>query len=278
MSNNCYDVRRTSNKDVFHGRLAPRTDPSAPSPRPPPGRLHREAFVTRRERLVLLASTLGFSMVLLDTTVVNVALGDIARDLDAGPTTLAWIANAYTLVFAGLLLSTGLAADRLGARAVFLTGLATFAAGSVAASLAPTAGALVGAQALLGVGAALVLPTSLSLLSQVFADPGRRVRAVSVWAAGSSVSFAAGPVLGGLLIEQAGWRSIFVLNLPLALLAGALVVSHVRGGPAGDRPAAPLNLLPQGAAVAMLIALTFGLVESGDSGWGSARVLIALAA
>ena len=127
--------------------------------------------MTRRERLVLLASTLGFSMVLLDTTVVNVALGSIARDLSAGPTTLEWVANAYTLVFAGLLLSTGLAADRLGARTVFLAGLGTFAAGSVAATLAPTATALIAAQALLGVGAALVLPTSLSLLSQVFEVP-----------------------------------------------------------------------------------------------------------
>ena len=232
--------------------------------------------MTRRERLVLLASTVGFSMVLLDTTVVNVALGSIARDLHAGPVTLEWVANAYTLVFAGLLLSTGLAADRLGARAVFLTGLATFAAGSVAASLAPTASALVAAQALLGVGAALVLPTSLSLLSQVFADPARRVRAVGIWAAGSAVSFAAGPVAGGLLIEQAGWRSIFVINLPLAVLAAALVLSQVRGGRPAAHARAPLNLGAQAVAVAMLVALTFGLVESGGRGWGSAPVVVAL--
>jgi DHA2 family methylenomycin A resistance protein-like MFS transporter len=234
--------------------------------------------LTRRERLVLLASTVGFSMVLLDTTVVNVALGSIARDLSAGATTLEWVANAYTLVFAGLLLSTGLAADRLGARAVFLAGLGTFAAGSIAATLAPTAAALVAAQAVLGIGAALVLPTSLSLLSQVFADPTRRVRAVGVWAAGSAVSFAAGPVLGGVLIEQAGWRSIFVINLPLALLAAALVISQVSGRAARAHPPAPLNLGPQAAAIAMLLALTFGLVESGDTGWGSGRVLVALTA
>src|SRR3954447_13029586 len=105
---------------------------------------------------------------------------------------------------------------------------------SLAARLAPPAAGLIGAQALLGVGAALVLPTSLSLLSQVFEDPTRRVRAVGVWAAGSTVSFAAGPVLGGVLIEQAGWRSIFVINLPLALLAAALVLSQVRGARAAE--------------------------------------------
>jgi MFS transporter, DHA2 family, methylenomycin A resistance protein len=232
--------------------------------------------LTRRERLVLLASTLGFSMVLLDTTVVNVALGSIARDLSAGPTTLEWVANAYTLVFAGLLLSTGLAADRLGARSVFLAGLGTFAVGSVAATLAPSAAALIGAQAVLGIGAALVLPTSLALLSQVFADPTRRVRAVGVWAAGSAVSFAAGPVLGGLLIQQAGWRSIFVINLPLAALAAALVLSQVGRRAAETRAPAPLNVTAQAGAVAMLLALTFGLVESGDTGWGSPRVLVAL--
>jgi len=232
--------------------------------------------LTRRERLVLLASTVGFSMVLLDTTVVNVALGSIARDLTAGPTTLEWVANAYTLVFAGLLLSTGLAADRLGARAVFLGGLATFAFGSVLATLAPTAAALIGAQAVLGIGAALVLPTSLALLSQVFEDPTRRVRAVGIWAAGSAVSFAAGPVLGGLLIQQAGWRSVFVINLPLALLAAVLVLTQVPGRVAAARSTAPLNLGPQAAAIAMLLALTFGLVESNDTGWGSGRVLSAL--
>ncbi|MEA2321419.1 MAG: transporter, family, methylenomycin resistance protein [Solirubrobacteraceae bacterium] len=219
----------------------------------------------------------GFSMVLLDTTIVNVALGSIARDFAAGPATLGWIANAYTLVFAGLLLSTGLAADRIGARTVFVSGLAIFAFGSVLATIAPSAGALIGAQAVLGVGAALVLPTSLSLLSQVFTDASRRMRAIGVWAAGSSVAFAAGPVLGGVLIEQFGWRSIFVINLPLAALGAALVLTQVRGR-TETKPTGALNLGAQAAAIAMLVALTFGLVESTGRGWGSAPVLIAVGA
>jgi DHA2 family methylenomycin A resistance protein-like MFS transporter len=219
----------------------------------------------------------GFSMVLLDTTIVNVALGSIARDFAAGPATLGWIANAYTLVFAGLLLSTGLAADRIGARTVFVSGLVIFAFGSVLATIAPSAGALIGAQAVLGVGAALVLPTSLSLLSQVFTDASRRMRAIGVWAAGSSVAFAAGPVLGGVLIEQFGWRSIFVINLPLAALGAALVLTQVRGR-TETKPTGALNLGAQAAAIAMLVALTFGLVESTGRGWGSAPVLIAVGA
>ena len=230
--------------------------------------------MTRRERLVLVGSTLGFSIVLLDTTVVNVALGEIARDLDAEASTLQWVANAYTLVFAGLLLSTGLAADRRGARAVFLAGLATFTVGSVLAALAPTALALILAQAVLGVGAALVLPTSLALLSEVFADQARRVRAVGFWAAGSAVSFAAGPVVGGVLIEQAGWRSIFIINLPVAAIAAALVISQV--GRQTRRAQGPVTLVPQLAAVAMLASLTFGLIESGDRGWTSPIVVSAL--
>src|SRR5437764_15277900 len=270
LSNVVYHVRRTSKKGPRRAGQRPNLD-SATSPCPPPRRLHGEAVMTRRERLVLTASTIGFSMVLLDTTVVNVALGDIARDLHAGPTAPEWVANGYTLVFAGLLLSTGLAADRIGARRVFLAGLATFAAGSVAAAVAPSAAALVAAQAVLGVGAALVLPTSLSLLSQIFTDPGRRARAVGVWASGSAAAFAAGPVVGGLLIEQGSWRTVFVINLPLAAVAAALVLRHVpaHARRAASNPRAPVSLGAQAATVAMLVALTFGLVESGSRGWGS---------
>src|SRR3954462_7455755 len=229
--------------------------------------------MTRRERLVLLASTVGFSMVLLDTTVVNVALGTIARDLHAGPTTLEWVANAYTLVFAGLLLTTGLAAGPVGARRVFLAGVATFAVGSAAAAAAPSAGALVGAQALLGLGAALVLPTSLALLTLAVPEPAKRARAVGTWAAGSAAAFALGPVVGGALTDAAGWRWIFLVNVPVALLATALAW---RPAPP-ERPAATsaTTLAGQAGAIVALGALTFGLIEGGDRGWESGPVLAA---
>lgn len=232
--------------------------------------------MTRRERLVLLASTIGFSMVLLDTTTVNVALGSIARELHAGATTLQWVVNAYTLAFAGLLLSTGAAADRVGPRRVFLYGLVMFAVGSLAATLSPSSALLVAAQALLGVGAALVLPTSLSLLSQVFVDPARRMRAVGIWATGSAISFAAGPVVGGLLIQQVSWRAVFVLNLPLVVVAAAITITDVPVPRLPIAATATVALVPQAAAIAVLVALTFGLIESAADGWGSPVVLGAL--
>ena len=226
-----------------------------------------------RPGLVLAASTLGFSMVLLDTTVVNVAGPAIRDNLDASSSTLQWVVNAYTLVFAALLLLMGALADRLGARRVFLAGLATFAVGSAAAASAPSAGALVAAQALLGVGAALVLPTSLALLSVAFPfpDAGARARAVGIWAAGSASAFALGPVLGGALTDAAGWRWVFLVNLPFAVVASVLAWRFApRGRPAGVRPASAAGQL---AAIVALGALTFALIEGGDRGWTSAVVL-----
>ena len=140
--------------------------------------------MSRHPGLVLAACSLGMSLILMDTTVVNVAAPAIRDDLDASASTLQWVINAYTLMFAALLLSMGALSDRLGARRVFLAGLVTFAAGSAAAGAAPSAAALIAAQAVLGVGAALVLPTSLALLVYTYPEPVRRARAVGVWAAG----------------------------------------------------------------------------------------------
>lgn len=238
------------------------------------GRAARDAGATTRPGLVLAASTLGLSMVLLDTTAVNVALPAIQDDLGGGPGALQWIVNAYTLVFAALLLSMGALADRLGSRRVFLGGLAVFAAGSVGAVLAPTLGLLLAAQVVLGLGAAATLPASLSLIGSAYADPGARARAVGVWASGSAAAFALGPVLGGLAIDVVDWRAVFALNVPLAAAALAL---GLRVAPRGDGAHRPLDAAGQLAVVVALTALTFGLISAGDHGWGSAQVLGALA-
>jgi MFS transporter, DHA2 family, methylenomycin A resistance protein len=231
--------------------------------------------VTTRERLVLVASSLGFSMVLLDTTVVNVALPAIRADLGGSVSAMQWVVNGYTLVFAALLLSMGALADRVGPLRVFLAGLGAFGLGSALALAAPTLPALVGAQLVLGVGAALVLPSSLSLLSQTFRVPAARSRAVGIWAAGSAAAFAAGPVLGGLLVDSFSWRLVFAINLPFAVAAGAVawaVAPRERGAgtPARDLPG-------QLAAIVGLLALTYAVVEGNDLGWGSARVVGAFA-
>ena len=231
--------------------------------------------MSRHPGLVLAACSLGMSLILMDTTVVNIAAPTIRDDLDASASTLQWVINAYTLMFAALLLSMGALSDRLGARRVFLAGLVTFAAGSAAAGAAPSAAALIAAQAVLGVGAALVLPTSLALLVYTYPEPVRRARAVGVWAAGSAVAFALGPVIGGALTDALGWRWIFIINLPLALLAALLAW---REAPPGRAVAtAHVDVGGQAATIVALGALTFGLIEGGDRGWSSALVLGAFA-
>jgi MFS transporter, DHA2 family, methylenomycin A resistance protein len=231
--------------------------------------------VSARSRLVLLASTLGFSMVLLDTTVVNVALPAIHDDLGGSVAALQWVVNGYTLVFAALLLSMGTLADRFGPARVFVTGLGAFAAGSGLALLAPSLPMLVGAQLVLGVGAALVLPSSLSLISHAFPAPAERARAVGLWAAGSASAFALGPLLGGVLIDGLGWRFVFAINLPLAAAAAALVVAV--GPRAATSRAAGRDLPGQLAALVGLVALTYAIIEGNDRGWGSAAVVGAFA-
>ncbi len=217
----------------------------------------------------------AFFMVILDTTIVNVALPSIGRGLGSGVTGLQWVVDGYTLVFAALLLAGGSACDRLGARRVFLVGLAAFTAGSGLCSLSPGIGALVAARLVQGVGAAMVLPASLALITSGFADPKARARAIGVWAAVAGGATAVGPVAGGLLVQLAGWRSIFLVNVPvgaIGLLLGArFVVETARRSRRFDLPG-------QALAAGALVALTLALVEAGSLGWGSPFVLGAVAA
>lgn len=228
-------------------------------------------------RGTLVASALGFVVVLLDVSVVNVALEALRRDLGASVTQLEWIVNAYTLAFAALLLSSGALGDRWGARRLFLAGLAVFTLASAACGAAPGLAALTGARLLQGAGASLLVPNSLSMLQRAFPDPARRSRAVGWWGAIGSLALAAGPVLGGVLVTHWGWRSIFLVNLPIGLLGGCLALRYA--APDGARPESTHrpDWAGQSAAVLSLAALTATLTEMARLGWTSAWVQAGLA-
>ena len=219
--------------------------------------------------IVLLAALLGFFMLSLDSTAVNVALPGIERDLGGSTAGLQWVIDAYTLMFAALLLSAGAVSDRVGAKRLFAVGLAAFLASSAACGLAPTIGFLIGSRAVQGSAAAVMLPASLALVRQAYADPVRRAKAIAVWAVGGTVAMAGGPVAGGALTSGLSWRAIFFLNLP-AGLAAAVLLSRA---PRSPRRAAPLDPAGQVTAVAALAALTFGVIDGGETGFARPAVL-----
>ena len=229
-----------------------------------------EALATARSLVVLCAA---FFMVILDTTIVNVALPSIGAGLRSPVTGLQWVVDAYTLVFAVLLLGAGWGCDRLGARRVFLVGLGAFTAGSGLCALAPGIHLLVGARVVQGAGAALVLPASLAVIASVFSDPKARARAIGVWAAVAGAATALGPVAGGLLVDLAGWRSIFLVNLPIgvaALAMGRRQLCETQRRPGGFDPGG------QALAAGALALVTFGLIEAGSAGWASTVVIAAV--
>src|ERR1700761_1117885 len=231
--------------------------------------MHRQS--PRSPRLALLAASLGFVIICLDVTVVNVALGRIQETLSVSSTELEWVLNAYTLAFAALLLSAGALGDRLGARRVFVGGFAIFTLASVACGFAPGALTLVAARTVQGVGAALCVPSSLSLLSAAFPDPQARAKAVSIWAGTAALALGAGPLVGGLLIDRFGWPSIFLINVPFGVAGIWLTLAHA---PDTLRHAARrIDLAGQMLAVIALVALMFAVVESGRLGWGSPAVI-----
>jgi len=228
-----------------------------------------------RPLIALVAATTAFTLVILGTTVVNVALPAIRTELGSTIAGLQWVINGYTLMLASLLLSMGALCDKRGARRVMLGGVGLFVLGAIVSAAAPTLPALLAGQILLGTGASALLPASLALISDAHPDDRRRARAIAIFASGSAVAIGLGPVLGGLLIDTLGWRSIFGLDVPLALVVGLLVLAE----PAPPRPAvrAGLDRFGQAAAIVTLGALTFAVIQSGSSGWGSAAVLGPLA-
>ena len=167
--------------------------------------------------LTLLAMSLGLGVVQLDITIVNTALDRIGTSLGGGVSELQWVVNAYTIAFAAFILTAGALGDRIGAKRVFMAGFAIFTSASLACALAPNSLVLIAARAAQGLGAAVLVPNSLALLNHAYPDQKARGRAVGIWAAGASVALTAGPLAGGALIALVGWRSIFLVNLPIGL-------------------------------------------------------------
>lgn len=227
--------------------------------------------------LVLLAASFAFIIVQLDVTIVNVALPQIGKELDAGVGALQWVVDAYTLGFAVFLLAAGVMGDRFGPRRVFLGGFALFTAASLACALAPSPIALDLARAAQGIGAALLVPSSLSILNFAYAhDKQALAKAIGWWTAAGGVSIAAGPVIGGLLLATAGWRSIFWVNVPICI-AGFLLTRAVVPATHGKDSARAFDLPGQLLAVVALTALIGAVIEGPSLGWTSHLMLGAVA-
>jgi MFS transporter, DHA2 family, methylenomycin A resistance protein len=222
---------------------------------------------------LLLGISLGYFMVLLDTTVLSVALPAIRVDLGGGIAGLQWVVNAYTIVFAGLLLTMGAFADKLGAKRVYIGGLALFLAASAISAFAPSLNALIGLRAILGMGGAALMPASLTLLAHAFPEPSERARALGIWAAVTGSAMAAGPVVGGLLVDSLGWRSIFLLNVPLAIIS--LIMTSLLVSETNRKPRQSFDLVGQITAIATIAILSFALMEGETYGWNSPVIFAA---
>jgi DHA2 family methylenomycin A resistance protein-like MFS transporter len=231
----------------------------------------RQIVFTRLAKLFTLAAmSLGYGVVQLDVTIVNTALNSIGTSLGGGVSELQWVVSTYTIAFAALILTAGTLGDRFGAKNIFMGGFAIFTAASLGCAVAPTSSILIAARALQGVGAAILVPNSLALLTHAYGNETERGRAVGVWAAGASLALTAGPLIGGGLIEIAGWRSIFLVNLPIGL--GALWLTW-RYATDTTRTQHPLDLPGQAAAIGMLGVLAGAIIEGGRLGWTNAWVV-----
>ncbi|WP_226900439.1 MFS transporter [Nonomuraea phyllanthi] len=221
----------------------------------------------------LVAVTLGTFMTYLDNNVGNVALPTIQRELGLTISGLEWIVSSYILVFAGLMLVGGRLADLYGARRVFLAGLTVFTLASLAAGLAGSGGALIAARAVQGVGAALLTPTALTLITQIFPDPAERGRAVGVWSAAGALSMALGPLAGGFISEHLHWGWIYLINVPIGVVTFGLATWAVR--PAFTRVRHRIDVPGLALSALALFALTYGLIEGEAAGWTSPEILAA---
>jgi DHA2 family methylenomycin A resistance protein-like MFS transporter len=247
----------TAGMGVFASRCVPRSRGKSPQ---------------KHQRLALAAISVGFLMITLDATIVNVALGAIGADLGGSPAVAQWVVDGYTVAFASLLLLAGSLADRIGVRRGFIVGLVVFVVASAACAVANSVAFLIGARVAQGIGAAWLMACSLALIAHTFAEPHARRRALAVWGAVSGIGLASGPVVGGVLVTSIGWRAIFFANVPVGIAAGWLLMLHADETPRRRRS---LDLPGQVLAIASLTALTAGFINAGVDGW-TARVTLAL--
>ncbi|MFE7901274.1 MFS transporter [Streptomyces sp. NPDC057424] len=214
----------------------------------------------RRRMLVLAICCMSLLIVSLDNTVLNVALPSMQRDLHASTSGLQWTIDAYTLVLASLLMLAGSTADRIGRKRVFMAGLVVFTLGSVLCSLAPNLEALVAFRMVQAVGGSMLNPVAMSIITNTFTDPRERARAIGAWGAVVGISMAAGPLVGGLLVDSVGWRSIFWINLPVGLAALLLTLRFVpeSRAPRARRP----DPVGQVLVIALFGSLTYAIIEA----------------
>jgi EmrB/QacA subfamily drug resistance transporter len=233
--------------------------------------------LSRNRRIgVLLTCCLSLFIVGLDITVVNVALPAIGQELHASISGLQWTVGAYTVVMASLLMFSGSMADRLGRKRTFVIGLTVFSVASLLCSLAPSVGLLVVFRVLQAVGASMMNPVAMSIITNTFTDPRERAQAVGVWGAVFGISMALGPIVGGTLVSSVGWRSIFWINIPVGLAAILLTLRFIPE----SRAPRPRRFDPVGQVlvIVLLATLTYGIIEAPSRGWSSAAILAALSA
>jgi EmrB/QacA subfamily drug resistance transporter len=231
----------------------------------------------RQRRIgVLFICCLSLFIVGLDITVVNVALPTLGRELSAGVSGLQWTVDAYTVVMASLLMFSGSMADRLGRKRTFVLGLTVFSVASLLCSLAPNVELLVAFRVLQAVGASMLNPVAMSIITNTFTDPRERAQAVGVWGAVFGISMALGPIVGGALVSSVDWRVIFLINIPVGLAAIVLTRRFIPE----SRAARPrrFDAVGQAAVSVLLAALTFGIIEAPVRGWSSPAILAAFAA
>lgn len=221
--------------------------------------------------LILAICCMSLLIVSLDNTVLNVALPSMQKELHADVSGMQWTIDAYTLVLASLLMLSGSTADRIGRRRVFKAGLILFTIGSVLCSLAPNLESLVAFRMVQAVGGSMLNPVAMSIITNTFTDPRERARAIGVWGGVVGISMAAGPIVGGVLVETVGWRSIFWLNLPVGLLALFLTWRYIPESRA-PKPRRP-DPVGQLLIIALLGSLTYAIIEVPSAGWTSPQIL-----